>query len=378
MTRPARAPSSTAFPPIPRSFRARSRELATLERAVLAGHPARLALIGAGGSGKSTLAAALGHKVKKAFPGGIHWFRVGAWDERTLAEMLAIRFRVPLVRPRVIDGLQKHLATRGATFVVLDNHEDDKAIAALLDSLRGVPVTFLITARRCLLAGVSVFPVVAPLVTTGESPFPSVAEITRLLRWNPLALDLADALVSSGAIPVGELRAWLSSKGVDRVQVIAHEDDLPEVRLLVAWSWGKISATAKRMLAVLAHTGGDHMDEASLMVLSHAGKGKKGGGEALGELKRFRLVQEPFQGRYALHATVRYALTERTKGDPRAEFEHYVGLLEREPERLDLEQTHLFASMDYANVHGDLGAALRVNALLSRLEEGSEDETEAG
>lgn len=365
MSRPPRAPSSTAFPPVPRSFRARSRELATLEQAVLAGHPARLALVGAGGSGKSTLAAALGLSVKKAFPGGIHWFRVGAWDERTLAEMLAIRFRVPLVRPRVVDGLRKHLMARGATFVVLDNHEDDRAIAALLDALRGVPVTFLITARRCLLAGVSVFPVVAPLVTTGESPFPAVASITRLLRWNPLALDLADALVSSGAIAVDDLRTWLLSKGVDRVQVIAHEDDLPEVRLLVAWSWGKISAVARRMLAVLAHTGGDHMDEASLLILARAGKR---GGEALGELKRFRLIQEPFAGRYALHATVRYALMARTTGDARAEFEHYVGLLEREPERLDLEQTHLFAAMDHANVHGDLGAALRVTALLSRLE----------
>lgn len=333
------------------------------------GHPARVALVGAGGSGKSTLAAALGHRVQRAFSGGIHWFRVGAWDERTLAEMLAIRFRIPRVRRRLIDQLCRHLEQRGPTFVVLDNHEDDNAVATLLDALRGAPVSFLITARRCLLAGVSVFPVVAPLVTTGQSPFPAVRALTRLLRWNPLALDLADALVSSGAVDVASLRAWLLERGVDRVQVIAHEDDLPEVRLLVAFSWARLSAVAKRMLAVLAHTGGDHVDAASLCALSRAGKR---GEDALVELRRWRLVQEPFDGRFALHATVRHALMVRTKGDAMAQFEHYVGLLERAPERLDLEQTHLFAAMDYANVTGDLAAALRVNALLTALEERGE------
>ena len=34
------------------------------------------------------LACALGHRVGRRFPGGIHWFRVGAWDARTIGEML--------------------------------------------------------------------------------------------------------------------------------------------------------------------------------------------------------------------------------------------------------------------------------------------------
>jgi DNA replication protein DnaC len=59
---------------------------------VLATAPTHLALVGAGGSGKSMLAATLAHRLARHFPGGIHWFRVGAWDFRTLTEMLALRF----------------------------------------------------------------------------------------------------------------------------------------------------------------------------------------------------------------------------------------------------------------------------------------------
>ena len=71
-------------------------------------------------------------------------------------------------------------------------------MARLLDELSGTPATFVITARRCLLAGVLVFPVTAPLVTSGRAAFPRVARLTRTLRWNPLALDIADSIVALG------------------------------------------------------------------------------------------------------------------------------------------------------------------------------------
>jgi hypothetical protein len=277
--------------------------------------------------------------------------------------MLALRFGVRMEHRGLLARVSAHLATRGRTFIVLDNHEDDRAVSALLDALRERPVTWLITARRCLLAGVSVFPVVPPLVTVGKSPFPAVASITELLRWNPVALDLADALVQSDAITAAALGAWLREHGVDRVRVIDHEDDLPEVALLVAFAWARLPPAARRMLGVLAHMGGDHMDAASLAALAHARSA------ALDALVRHRLVQEPLPGRFALHATVRHAVLKRTKGDPAALFEHYVSLLERSPERLDLEQTHLFAAMDHASVVGDVGAAVRVERLLARLEQ---------
>ncbi len=129
----------------------------------------------------------------------------------------------------------RFFARSGPRLIVLDNHEDDRAMARLLDSFARAPVTFVITARRCLLAGVLIFPVTAPLVTAGRSAFPRVAALTRMLRWNPLALDIADGIVGSGAATVSELRAFLEQRGVQRVRAIEHEDDLPEIALLVAW-----------------------------------------------------------------------------------------------------------------------------------------------
>lgn len=354
--------TSNVFPPRPRSLKGRRSELATLARNVRAGHPTRVALIGAGGSGKSTLACALGYRVACDFPGGIHWFRVGAWDAHTLLEMLALRFRTS--RKRLVPALLRELAARGDSFIVLDNHEDDTAVATLLDELRAAPVTWLVTARRCLLAGVSIFPVIAPLVTSGRSAFPRVASLTRLLRWNPLALDLADALVEDGVVRVQELERFLRSNGVDRVRVIEHEDDLPEVRLLVDFAWKRLPAAARRMLGVLAHTEGDHVDRESLFVLSRA---RSSAATALDTLRRWHLVQEPFEGRFALHATVQHAAARRTHADPARHFEHYVALIERHPERLDLEQTHLFSALDYAHATGNLAAALRLDDLLTRL-----------
>jgi hypothetical protein len=186
-----------------------------------------------------------------------------------------------------------------------------------------------------------------------------------MLRWNPLALDIADGIVSSAGASVGKLEEFLEQSGVQRVRAVEHEDDLPEIALLVAWSWPKLSAASKRVLGVLAHIEGDHVD-----LLSLAKLGKIAGKEiraALEPLQRWRLVQEPVAERFTLHAVVRHALVRRTALAPERVFEHYVALLEREPARLNLEQTHLFAAMDYAHRTSNLNAMLRVEALARRL-----------
>src|SRR5256885_14070400 len=92
----------------------------------------RLALVGGGGSGKSLLACAVGHRLRRGYPGGAHWLRVGAWDASTLLEMLARRLgaggadRLAAVRAA--------LDCRGGTLIVLDNHESDRAMARFLES----------------------------------------------------------------------------------------------------------------------------------------------------------------------------------------------------------------------------------------------------
>jgi hypothetical protein len=310
------------------------------------------------------LACALGHRVKKAFGGRLHWFRVGAWDARTVGEMLALRFGTARARRRLFPALVEHFSELGSTFIVLDNHEDDRAMARVLDELRAAPVTWVITARRCLLSGISIFPVTAPLVTSGKSAFPRVGRLTKLLRYNPLGLDIADALVASGAASVRELESWLLAHGIERVRVIDHEDDLPEVRLLVDYAYGRLGPSERRLLAVLAHTGGDHMGAQCLVDLARVGAR---GAPALRRLLRWHLVQEPLPSRYALHAVVQYALRDRARIDPRLAVEYHLALLERDPTRFDLEQTHFFAAMDFAHASSDLALALRIDELYQRL-----------
>jgi hypothetical protein len=348
-------------------LKGRAAELTTLRRTITTAAPTRLALVGSGGSGKSMLAAALGHELSRFFDGRIEWFRVGAWDFATLTEMLALRFgteRGDSSSERVA-LLRELFARTGPRLVVLDNHEDDRAMARLLDAFRGSPVTFVITARRCLLAGVLVFPVTAPLAMLGKAAFPRVQALTRKLRFSPLALDIADSLVASRATSVKALGEFLEAHGVSRVVAVEHEDDLPEVALLVEWAWQRLGPDSRRMLTVLSHVEGDHMDAASLARLARVSGPPA---RALQPLERWHLVQEPVAGRYTLHAVVRHAVRRRKPFDPARFYDHYVTLLEREPGRLLLEQTHLFAAMDHAHRTGNLQAMLRVEALLRRID----------
>jgi hypothetical protein len=359
----ADVPAIPHFPPLPR-LRGRSAEIATLTRAIEATAPTCLALVGAGGSGKSMLAAALGHQLARRFENRVHWFRVGAWDSRTMGEMLALRFGTSRARASLFPELRALLAEGSERLIVLDNHEDDPSMARFLDALAGTRATFVITARRCLLAGVLVFPVNAPLVTSGRSAFPRVARLTRTLRWNPLALDIADGIVASGSATLAELSAFLEANGVGRVRVIDHEDDLPEVALLVDWAWRRLAAGSRRVLAVLSCVEGDSVDHESLAQLSRT----RDLSRALAPLERWRLIQVPLRGRCAIHAVVRYTVKRRTVGTPDRVFEHYISLLEREPGRLMLEQTHLFAAMDYAYRAGNISSMLRVESLLDQLD----------
>jgi hypothetical protein len=345
-------------PAIP--LKGRRSELATLSAALTAGHVTRLALVGGGGSGKSVLAAALAHRLSPRFAGRAAWLRVGNWDHRTLLQMLALRLGVP--REPLIPSLRLHLDTAGPMLIVLDNHENDQAMARFLDALAGTPVTWILTARRCLLSGVSVFPVIAPLIQSRQNAFPAVRALTSLLRWNPLALGIADGLVGSGAASVEALRDWLLGENIGRVRVMAHEDDVAEVRLLVEWAWRRLSPAARRMLSVLSHCPGDHMDATALATLARAGRGARA---AVAKLQRWQLIQEPLPQRYAVHAVVRYAVAAKGTVAEARYFNYYVRLLEREPDRFLLEQSHLFAAMDHAQAISSLDKMLRIEALVT-------------
>jgi len=169
--------------------------------------------------------------------------------------------------------------------------------------------------------------------------------------------------VATRAASVKALAGFLRDAGVTRVRALAHEDDLPEIALLVDWAWARLGVSARRVLAVLAHVEGDHVDVESLARLARVAKI----GAALTELGRWRLVQQPVGERYTLHAVVRYAVARRTKANSDRVFSHYIRLLERHPERIELEQSHLFAAMEHASRRNDMSALLRIDALTRRL-----------
>lgn len=349
-------------PPAPRSFRGRAAELATLERFVRASHPSVLALIGAGGSGKTTLAAALVRRLRTFFAGRVAWLRIGAWDEVTVAKMMAMQLGVSTRDP--LAALRAALTAAGPALIVLDNHESDRTTARVLRGLEGTPVTWVLTARRCLLGGVTPFPVIAPLVALRRDPFPAVAKLTRLLRWHAVALDIADALVATRRTSVDDLHRRLVARGVGRIEPVEHEDDVPEVRGVVAEALRHLPAPSKRLLAILATMGGDHLGEDGLAAIARS----PASAVALAPLVSCRLVQEPHPGRFTLHATVRHALRASSRFDPDRLALRLLGWLERDPGRLRTEQTHLYALMDWAQERRELGLILRVQDLGEQLE----------
>jgi hypothetical protein len=356
------------LPPRPVGLKGRRVELGTLEAVLASGRVDRIALVGGGGSGKSLLAAALVHRLRRRrggiAAGGAFWIRVGGWDHRTLLQMMALRLGAP--REPLVESVRRALEARGPTLWVLDNHENDRAMARFLEALAGTPTTFILTARRCLLSGVAIFPVVPPLIQARQTPFPRVKALTRLLRWNPLALDMCDALVMAGVTTPEALRDWLLARDVTRVRPMLHEDDIVEVRLVVDWAWERLSAEARRMLVVLAHSPGDHMSASSLLALARAGgqSRRAAGRRALAQLGRWRLVQEHLPGRFALHAVVRCAVAARGSVAAERYFAHYVALVERQPGLLAIEQSNVFAAMDHAQSAASLNKVLRALALL--------------
>ena len=115
------------------------------------------------------------------------------------------------------------------------------------------------------------------------------------------------------------------------------------------------------------------MDRGSLETLANARTGSK---RALDQLLELRLLQEPQRGRYALHATVQYAIAKLLAFDEDAIALHYLELFEGTPARLSTDQSHLFALMDWAQEKRDLTIILRVHALAERLDERTEEHTE--
>ena len=149
------------FPTRPRGMKGRDAELETLARTITA-HARRASRSSVpGGSGKSMLAAALGHRLRSAFGGRVDWFRISRVGFLHPERNARATFRHGARRQVACSDCGDSCRSGPQRLIVLDNHEDDRAPSpACSTRSQARTSTFVITARRCLLAGVLIFPVV--------------------------------------------------------------------------------------------------------------------------------------------------------------------------------------------------------------------------
>ena len=191
-------------------------------------------------------------------------------------------------------------------------------MARFLEALAGTPVTWLLTARRCLLSGVAVFPVIAPLVHSRRNAFPRVRALTSLLRWNPLALDIADALVGSRrGHRRGAARLAASTSGVEpRARHGPRGRRRRGAACCVDWAWARLPPAARRTA--------DRCWRIARAITWTRPRWRRwrarapARAPALNHLRRWAWCKSRLPDRFALHAVVRYALAQQGQPARRA------------------------------------------------------------
>ena len=342
------------FPARPSPFRGRAAELRRCRGLPLGPAPAAGAG-GPGGGGKSTLAAALGHRLRARLSRRARVVPGGRWDHRTLLEMLAIRLGVPLGgfrdRARRLRALRRRLA--GAA-TCSSSSTTTRTTARWRAFWRARRPPGRLAAHRAPLPALGRLGLSGGCAAGHAGPQPVPAG--RRAHRAP-ALESARARHQQRAGRDGRRQRGRAARLAGRAAAwracasIAHEDDLPELAPARPLGVAPLAAPADALLTVLAHLRG-RSHRCALAARSLRAGRRRRRRRALAS-RRWHLVQQPLPGRFALHAIVRYAIEGRTRFDQRRARRPLRRLLERHPERLDLEQTHLFAAMDHA--HTDLG-----------------------
>ena len=261
---------------------------------------------------------------------------------------------------------ERFSARGGERLVVLDNHEDDRAMARLLQELSGTPATFVITARRCLLAGVLVFPVTAPLVTERSRGVPA--------RGSPHA----DAALEPARARHRRLDRRLGRRHRDRARGVPPREER-DARARHRPRRRPARSGAARGLGMGAASAGEPAHPRRAFPHRRRSRRSRFAGPARPHRRAAPSVR---LGLSATGTSCRSRCADDTRSTPSCGMRSPVARRSRpsapsrttwrcsssDPERLDLEQTHLFAAMDYAHRSGDLRAMLRIERLLKKLE----------
>ncbi|MEU6247091.1 BTAD domain-containing putative transcriptional regulator [Glycomyces sp. NPDC047010] len=343
----SRAPATrpALLPAAPHGFTGRVSELAELDALQAEHGSTRIAVIaGTGGIGKTTLAVEWSRRASGSFPDGQLYANMRGFDplgtpvdpyEAVRGFLVALGTApedLPPTPAAQVDRYRSLLADR-RVLVVLDNATNAAQVRPLLP---GGPANFtLVTSRNplsSLVAAEGARPMRLGRLSPGEGMAilrsrigtqrvdaePAAAEhITALCAGLPLALAVAAARAAvNPGFPLADIAEALSGTG-DRLDALADDDPLVDVRTVFSWSYTQLEPQAAQMFRLLGlHPGPD----CSLPgAASLAGLPVQTVRNTLGDLTDTNLIEEHRPGRYVLHDLLRvYAAELVAAAEPQA------------------------------------------------------------
>jgi len=318
------------LPPPVRRFVGRSDELkqlnALLDQGTGLGSTVVITAIGGtAGIGKTTLALHWSHSVAERFPDGqlyvnLHGFDPGGqvMDPSAAVHHFLEALGIPPQRipagPQAQQALYRTAMAGRRMLVVLDNARDSAQVRPLLPGAGDCVV--VVTSRRQLtgLASEDAHLINLDLLSTSEArdflahrlgpervgtEWEAVAEIIARCARLPLALAVVAARATAMAhLSLASLAAQLSEDSV-RLDLLAGDDALTDVRAVFSWSYRGLDSHAAKLFRLLGlHPGPDLGIGAAA---SLAGAPVAQVRPLLDELVRASLVVERTPGRYTMH-----------------------------------------------------------------------------
>lgn len=286
------------------------------------------ALTGTAGVGKTALAVNWAHRVASRFPDGQLYVNLrgfgpdGACREpaEVLRAMLAALGVPPKSHPVTTEALaalyRSHLAGQ-RMLVLLDNARDADQIRPLLPGAPGSLVIVTSRNRLSSLAAAEGAQMVGVDLFTDDQARRLLArrlggeriktqpkaleEIVAACAGLPLALNIVAARACTH--PAEALATIARELRGDRLDALAGEDAVSDVRTVFSWSYHALDAASARLFRLLALHPGPDIDLGAAASL--AGVARTEARRMLRELAQAHLVTEYALGRYAVHDLLR-------------------------------------------------------------------------